>query len=561
MKKLIFQELMIASDLERSAERFQFGPKMNLILGKTNKVGKTSLCTSLFWALGCKTLFPPQWSKLSIKTILKFSIEGERYTIVRTKDWIALQHGKKSAKKYSKVTGDFARDLSDILNFNAYLKPKGAKHYHPAFPSAQFLSSFIHSDTGWGEVYKSFSDLDGYSSSEKKYLTEYLIGIRGDDFFSPRKETSRLRQVIEISKEKIGNFDEVFESISNYLVPKPIEIESKDYGYRNNIDLLLEDRSFYNHLLISAKSEKYDLKKQIELVKKAESELFLDYNFATNDVGNTVLCPTCGVLHENDIVSRFNILDEREALINNRQQLENDLVDIDKQVSANKEKIEQLSAQIVIEEKLLDLPPSINDLVKGEKTLTSIISPVIKEMVDLERKVVDESTAELERFPKFSNNASFKKHMSSSKAKFASDLIENLHSLNVSDADEGDILDSPYNKIHVSGSDISRMTLAYYKTLNDFIINSSECVPLPMVIDSPIQQEQDETNIKTIVDFLKGWDKQQVLIFGKEYPEYISLKNIEGCNILDMNVDRRILSTEKYQEINRNFIRFDVLND
>ncbi|MCZ8499318.1 hypothetical protein O9929_20505 [Vibrio lentus] len=80
-----------------------------------------------------------------------------------------------------------------------------------------------------------------------------------------------------------------------------------------------------------------------------------------------------------------------------------------------------------------------------------------------------------------------------------------------------------------------------------------------MVIISPIQQNKDETNIKTIVKFLRDGTSSKSIDFGKEYPEYISLKNIEDCNVLDMNVDRRILSTEKYQEINKDFIRFGFI--
>lgn len=558
MRKLIFQELMIVSDSEKSAGKFLFGPRMNLILGKKNKVGKTSLCTSLFWALGCKPIFPPQWEKLSIKTCVKFLVGENSYSIVREKNCISIKCNDNKAKKYDKVTGDFARDLSDILNFNAYLKPKGSKHYHPAFPSAQFLPAFIHSDTGWGEVYKSFSDLDGYSSTEKKYITEYLIGIRGDDFFKPRKERSRLEQLIEKSEIKIGNYDEVFSEITKYFSPDSLRNEAKDRSYEfNKIDLLLEDRSFYNRLIVNAKAERYDLRKQIELLKKAESDLFLDYQFATNNIeDNSIICPTCGVCHDNDILSRFNILDERESLVQARLRLNEELDEVNIQIDDNVKKVKQLSAQIIIEEKILDLPPSIDQFIYGNRSAASIIDPVIRTMIDVEKTIVDESNAELDRFPKFKNNSDFKKHMSVSKEKFSAALITNLHTLNVFDADETKIMENPYQKIHVSGSDISRMTLAYYKTLNDFIRDSSECLPLPMVIDSPIQQEQDEKNIVDIVAFLEDWSQQQLLIFGKDYPQYSSLKKTDGCQLLDMSADRKILSTDKYQQINEYFMEF-----
>lgn len=553
MKKLIFRELMIASDLEMSAETFQFGPKMNLILGKANKVGKTALCTSLFWAIGCKVAFPPQWDKLSIKTILKFSIGESNYTIIRTKTWIAIKFGDNLIKKYDKVTGDFSRKLSEILGSKAYLKTKSSNYYLPIFPSAQFLPSFIHSDCGWGEIYKSFSDLDAYPSREKIYLTEYFLGIRGESFFNPRKEKSRLERKIQISQEKIGNFDQVMESISKYLLPNPIDRNLRELTYGENIDLLLEDRSFYNKLLVDAKSEKYDLLKQISLLKKAESDLFEDYVFATNNVDKKVSCPTCGIVHENNIVSRFNILDERESLIESRVELEKNLSDLNYQISENKARVEQLSAQILIEEKMLNISPSISGMMSDTNTLSSILNPTMEIMIGREKKIVEESISELTGFPKFRNDAKFKRNMADIKNNFAHELINNLHTLNVIDADEESIKDNPYSKIHVSGSDISRMTLAYFKTLNDFIIQSEPYVTLPMVIDSPIQQEQDEENIETITNFLAKWNDQQLFLFGKDYEEYQILKDLENSHYLEMKVNRRILSVEKYPEVNKLF--------
>lgn len=554
MRQLIYQELIIVSDLERSAEVFQFGPKKNLILGKRNKVGKTSLCTSLMWSLGGQVSFPPKWKELQIKTLVKFVVAGENYSILRTKDNISIH--KESTNDYftyEKITGGYAKKLAEIINFEAYLKHKNSKYYSPAFPSAQLLPSFIHSDKGWGDIYNSFTDLRAYSSFEKKYVIEYLIGIRGNEFFGPRKERSQLEQSIEKYEIRVANITEVQTSITDFL---NINYDNNDV---NDLDFLLEERSFLKHNINIAKSEKYELRKQIGLIKKAESDLFEDYIFATNDIDcGGIICPTCGVQHENDIVNRFSILDEREVLIESRKAMELELHEIDIQIKESQHKIDKLTAKIALEEKISDLPPSFERLIAGSSNyVKKMFNPVIDQLIDSEKKSITQAKVYLESIPKFRTNKEYRAKVKNITDRFAITLIENLHKMNVFDADESKILEDPYQSIHVSGSDISRMTLAYYKTLNEFIKSQQDRTLLPMVIDSPIQQEQDELNITTIMSFIKDWDEQQVLIFGKEYDAYTLLKKQPDCKLISLDVNRRILSEKKYTTLNDEIVKFN----
>ncbi|WP_394630445.1 hypothetical protein, partial [Vibrio barjaei] len=340
------------SDLEKSAKKFHFGPRMNLISGKRNKVGKTSLCTSLLWSMGCNVTFPPKWKELSIKTVVKFSVNGEQYSILRTKEQISIfSNSMMNVNVYDNISGGFSQKLAFLLGNRTFLKPKSSKYYYPPFPGAMFLPAFIHSDKGWGELYKSFNDLDAYSKSEKKNLIEYFLGIKGDDFFLPRKERSTLEQQVDVSISRLSNISEVRESMFDMLN----HVDNLEEKRHTNLDLLLEDRSFQLQTLNSAKSSRFELKKQIQIIKKAESDLFEDYNFATNNIeSNHILCPTCGTSHDNDIVNRFSLLDEREELIEARHNLESDLLDIDRNISSISKSLERINLDIAIEEQLAD---------------------------------------------------------------------------------------------------------------------------------------------------------------------------------------------------------------
>ncbi|MCD9556573.1 hypothetical protein GRJ22_08995 [Photobacterium carnosum] len=239
--------------------------------------------------------------------------------------------------------------------------------------------------------------------------------------------------------------------------------------------------------------------------------------------------------------------------------MELELHEIDVQIKESQQNIDKLTAKIALEEKISDLPPSFERLIAGSSNyVEKMFNPVITQLVDSEEKNITRAQVDLESIPKFRTNKEYQIKVKNIKNKFAATLIENLHKMNVFDADEPKILEDPYQSIHVSGSDISRMTLAYYKTLNEFIKSQPDRTLLPMIIDSPIQQEQDELNITTIMSFIKDWDEQQILIFGKEYDAYTVLKEQLDCKLISLDVNRRILSEKKYTTLNNEIVKFEL---
>lgn len=548
MKKLIFQELMIVSDSEKSAERFQFGPNTNLILGASNKVGKTSLSTSLMWSLGCATKFPPKWSSLNIKTLVKFNIDGDDYIIKRKKDSISIYYPSGAVKIFEKITGKYSEELGDILNCPIFIKNKNGSTISGT-PSTQFLASYIHSDTGWGEIFKSFSDLDMYPLLERKYILEYFLGIRDVDFFKIRKSRLKLEGDISEAKEKISRL-----SVINNDIKSLLSYDNSTDSRYEQIEPLIEERSFYLSNIIDAKSQKYEIKKRIRLIEQAEHELFNDYKFATNNIeGQLITCPTCGVVHKNDIVNRFSIIDERESLKEHRINALDELLEMSDYITKEQKKIDEINSKISINEKLYNLSSEDFDLVKVAKS-KDVIESVFSELLIVEEKSKSRSEVELLKLPKFNaKSATFKNNAKLIKTEFAISLIKSLHDFNVMDANEDDIAQDPYSKIHVSGSDISRTTLAYYKTLNEFKMKYCDAVILPFMCDSPMQQEQDDNNIDSVVAIIKKWKGQQFFLFGKDYPSYEDLKNAPTSNVIFLNRDRRILSKERYEQLNDEF--------
>ena len=81
MKSLKFRRLVLVSDTIKSANQFVFQKRFNLVTGKKNSTGRSSLLKSLFWTLGCEPEFDENWKALDCKALLEFSIEDIIYTV------------------------------------------------------------------------------------------------------------------------------------------------------------------------------------------------------------------------------------------------------------------------------------------------------------------------------------------------------------------------------------------------------------------------------------------------------------------------------------------------
>jgi len=86
MKNLQFKKLSLISDQEKIGIQFEFGKRFNLIIGKTNSVGKSTIVKNIFWCFGCEVKFDDKWKDISCKAVIEFSIENKNYFLARHGD-------------------------------------------------------------------------------------------------------------------------------------------------------------------------------------------------------------------------------------------------------------------------------------------------------------------------------------------------------------------------------------------------------------------------------------------------------------------------------------------
>lgn len=80
MRSLKFKQLLLLSDTNKLANRFNFGEGRNLITANDNTVGKTTIVKLLLWGLGCEPALDSKWASQDCKVIIKFSIEDNIFS-------------------------------------------------------------------------------------------------------------------------------------------------------------------------------------------------------------------------------------------------------------------------------------------------------------------------------------------------------------------------------------------------------------------------------------------------------------------------------------------------
>jgi hypothetical protein len=108
-------------------------------------------------------------------------------------------------------------------------------------------------------------------------------------------------------------------------------------------------------------------------------------------------------------------------------------------------------------------------------------------------------------------------------------------------------------KIHDQGSDQPRAVLAYTFSVLQVMRNRASSAYCPIIIDSPIQQEQDAVNHQRILEFIN--DNQpdgSQLIVG-----VVDTKNINfGGDVIVLNQKRHVLKEDEFDKAKEEMFPF-----
>jgi uncharacterized Zn finger protein (UPF0148 family) len=513
MRKVKINSVSIFSRSEKTAFEVNFDSKYTIILGElddgetNNRYGKSLLMKSIYYGLGAElTQYTQNWSELKIATIINLNVDECVYEIFRKDDTFVIRDNSENCRVVHNI-GDLRGEFADIFNFDLFLETYSG--VEAVYPGGMLLPFYIDQDQGWGNGFKSFKDIGMIKSNASKDIIEYYCGIKPSNYHEMLKNEKELKNLRDKGKIKLESYREIRQN--------HIERTKEVLDFNVDIDCFREEifalqsglkqsmlekqeikNKSYEYLVISAELKRnYD--RAIKVLKEAKDDAKYMHSLSNQ---NTLICPTCGIEHENTIEKKFYIygeIDECKSIASNYKN----------QYDKNLNKISQLKTKIEELEEKSFVIKSILKKKRDNVTLEEILDATgaQKMLVGLENDIQELASDSYDFNEKL---ASISKQKSSITRK-SKPLLEKYHlSLN-KNVDDLDIKDFPKTKnrkfgqkLLAGGVEYPNAILADFFAINKMIKNSKDATIFPLLIDTPLQQDPGTNREKLIFEFIEN---------------------------------------------------------
>lgn len=561
MKNLLLKNMLLVSHREKKARKIEFHPSVTVIKG-VNDTGKSSVIKSIPFAFGAEPhKIHPKWKNADIAVLVQFSLNDISYSIYRhRKSFTLFDALDNEIGTYSSVTLELAPALAKLFDFNLKLSDRDGNSVTPP-PAYLMLPFYIDQDKGWTETWSSFINLNQFAYWKQR-VTGYHFGLRPDKWY----EIETKRKKLEADKDEPGR---QLKSIKAIRDKANKELSQIDFNinveqFRNEIHALLSEcdslkssESKYRDKITSLRTEKIRLIAQIEIVARTHDELSEDYKFACQQNDSSIGCPTCGAQYDNSFSERFEIAQDTETCTDLLASLREELIGVQKEIEAVEQELTQTkSKQSVIDELLTRKQGQIklSDLIniEGKKSLVANLDQEVEQhrgILNSLSSLSDKLTDEMERL----DNPDRRKNIALA---YAETLRKYTFQLDVHSLSESVFKDINAS-IAESGSDLPRAILAYFFTALTAIKENGNSTFFPIVIDAPNQQEQDQGNLKNMLEFIsRNRPEGCQLILGLVDDAGIDF----GGKVISFEKKYSVLDEEAYENIANEIKYYECIN-
>ena len=554
MKRLRFESLELLSLRERKARKIEFHPLMTVITG-TNDVGKSSVIKSLYWAFGASpAITHPTWARANAKALVTFTVDEVRYKIVRDHDAIGVfdEHSRLLLVT-SQTTKELAPFLAHLLNFKLILPSRKGEPEIPP-PAYAFLPFYIDQDSGWTRPLDSFANLAQYANF-RKALLEFHTGVLPNEYYELEAEKRRLQvdqRDLEADRRVIQKAVERFK-----LEVQFDGLELSIEGHEQAIEHLLSRIQSVRALrqvrakeLATVLDERMLIEQQLLIVKAAIIELEKDATFA-GELPEEVFCPTCGTDHQNDFANRYGIVEDREACFEFFSQARSRVTELTSKALKAEAEVRSVDRTIV------EIQAHI-DVKKGDVSLHEVIENRGRRIAsDMFEGQMDDLNSRIGEILGSINDITISLNKLKDRrrrekiVKFYSDLmLKYLRRLDVTNFSADEVTKIPA-RIRETGSDLPRAILCYFLAILQTISKHSSSMLAPIIIDSPNQQDQDDTNVAKMIDLIisEHPDQAQVIL------GTVSLhgRKVDNGKIINLTEKKSVLRSSEFESVSASF--------
>jgi len=550
MTNLKFKKLQLLSVSEKAAESIEFSPEHNVIRGE-NGTGKSSLIKSLYAAFGADPYkIHPSWKEAKVNILLDFEFGGMAYRVLRVGESFALFDNNNSLLwSVSGVMRGLAPRIAGLFDFHLQLNDRRNNIVTPP-PAYYFLPFYVDQDIGWVKTWSSFSNVQMFSNY-KRDAAFYHVGIRPNEYYIARGE--KLAADVRLEELKLDR--RALDRAHARLLggKKGTGPDLKPGLVKEKIDAVLAkykslcDSVFGIQVeLTKLHSQKVLIEEQAAIARASLNELEKDFVFVEDLAEEIVTCPTCGTVHENNFANKFAIGSDLELCASVLSEANGLLVANKIEIETEKLRFNELMSQIQMIEADLNVP-------QGDVTLADVIRNESERVID--NKLQDERNsidmligsevaridAASERMKRFDN----RKAKVEIRKKYRNHMQMFCEQLNVGDLPQKCYSDVDCT-INETGSDLPRAVLAYYYAFLHTMTAFSSTARCPIVIDSPVQQDQDAENAARVIQFIvNNVPPGAQLILGT-----VQLHGVEySGHVIEMESEQKLLKEDKFDDV------------
>ncbi len=521
MKKLRFIELWLLSQKEKKARVENLSDDAIAVVAD-NEYGKSSLVKALYATLGAEPgKTPDVWRFAQVISLLKFSIDGNVFNMLKSGSIYSLfDENGAMLWSVSGIVKGIGPQLNPMLDFQIELPIRNGDAVIPP-PAFCFLPFYIDQDNSWNDTWESFSGLE-MIPNYKNDIANFHAGIRPKEYYLAKAEkTAETRKKTEFLQER-NALDRAVNRIKEKRNSFGIAFDPEVFSDR--IELLLKEQNALQSAYDKVKSKVSELQsrrtvafEEMEIARKILTELDADVKFVHDIAETEIVCPICNTVHKNDFANRYGLLNDAYACRAILEETKQRVAEFDKEIQKELRQVPKVESHIMRIASLLEET-------RGEVKLRDMLQDESERLVDetflKEGASIDQDIGEIERKieatdarMKEFDNAMRKKTILETYSTRMEQYCLRLGVTNVPPS----LLKSIRPVINETGSSKPRLLLAYYYAILQTIEKHSTSCFCPIVVDTPLQQDQDPANAERMIQFAidnRPKDSQLILATG-----------------------------------------------
>lgn len=205
---MVIDEFIILDYVDKTSLKLNFSNRQNIIIGKKNKIGKSSIVKSIYFALGYdnKSFMPDGWNYRNMKYKITYTHNQKTGYIIRHQDLFYIDKCEEplNEKEYRKW-------FQELLGISYKLKPSNSEEEIDVYASAVIMPFYIDQDISWNDAPYKSPVMGMYGSTSYKSIFEKLFSVSNDDILALKQQVKELGEANRRLSDKINVLEELIE--------------------------------------------------------------------------------------------------------------------------------------------------------------------------------------------------------------------------------------------------------------------------------------------------------------------------------------------------------------